>query len=103
MLSPTLDFTHRGGLRYAVSIGDEAPQIVTLRADPTPGSADFAAWNQAVSDNAYVATSRHRVAHAGAQVLKIWRVDPGLVFQRIELFRGEPRHSYLGPPESARR
>ncbi len=103
VLSPTLDFTHRGGLRYAVSIGDEAPQIVTLRADPTPGSADFAAWNRAVSDNAYVATSRHRVQHAGAQVLKIWRVDPGLVFQRIELFRGEARRSYLGPPESTRR
>jgi len=103
VLSPSLDFQHRGGLRYAVSIGDEAPQIVTVRADPTPGSADFAAWNRAVGDNAYVAASHHRVARAGAQTLKLWRVDPGVVFQRIELFRGAPPQSYLGPPESVRR
>jgi len=102
VLSPTLDFMHRGGLRFAVSIGDEAPQIVTMKLDPTPGAADFAAWERAVSDNAYVALSHHHVA-AGAQTLRLWRVDPGVVFQRVEVWRGEPRSSYLGPPESARR
>ena len=102
VLSPTLDFLHRGGLRFAVSIGDEPPQVVTMKLDPTPGSADFAAWEQAVSDNAYVAVSHHRVA-AGAQTLKLWRVDPGVVFQRVEMWRGAWRESYLGPPESARR
>ncbi|HEX3124093.1 MAG TPA: glycosyl hydrolase 115 family protein, partial [Rhodanobacteraceae bacterium] len=78
VLSPTLDFLHRGGLRFAVSIGDEPPQIVTMKLDPTPGSADFAAWEKAVSDNAYAAVSHHHVA-AGAQTLKLWRVDPGVV------------------------
>jgi hypothetical protein len=102
VLSPTLDFLHRGGLRLAVSIGDEAPQVVTMKLDPTPGAADFASWERAVSDNAYVAVSHHHVA-AGAQTLKIWRVDPGVVFQRVEVWRGDPRASYLGPPESARR
>ena len=102
VLSPTLDFLHRGGLRFAVSIGDEAPQIVTMKLDPTPGSGDFAAWEHAVSDNAYVAVSHHHVA-AGAQTLQLWRVDPGVVFQRVEVWRGAVRASYLGPPESARR
>jgi hypothetical protein len=102
VLSPTLDFLHRGGLRFAVSVDDEAPQIVTMKLDPTPDAADFAAWERAVSDNAYVAVSHHHVA-AGAQTLKLWRVDPGVVFQRVEVWRGEPRASYLGPPESARR
>ncbi len=102
VLSPTLDFLHRGGLRFAVSIGDEPPQIVTMKLDPTPGSADFAAWERAVSDNAYVAVSHHHIAAAGTQTLKLWRVDPGVVFQRVEVWRGAPRTSYLGPPESLR-
>ncbi len=102
VLSPTLDFQNRGGQRYAVSIGDEEPQVVTMRLDPTPGHADFPAWERAVSDSVYVATSRHQV-EAGAQVLKLWMVDPGVVFQRVELVRDELRPSYLGPPESQRR
>ncbi len=101
MLSPTLDFLHRGGLRFAVSIGDESPQIVAMKLDPTPGSDDFAAWERAVSDNAYVAVSHHHVGAGGAQTLKLWRVDPGVVFQRVEVWRGSA--SYLGPPESERR
>jgi hypothetical protein len=103
VLSPTLDFLHRGGLRFAVSIGDEPPQIVTMKIDPTPGSVDFAAWERAVSDNAYVALSLHHAASAGAQTLKLWRIDPGVVFQRVEVWRGAARASYLGPPESVRR
>jgi hypothetical protein len=101
VLSPTLDFLHRGGLRFAVSIGDETPQVVTMKLDPTPGSADFATWEHAVSDNAYVAISHHHGA-AGAQTLKLWRVDPAVVFQRVEVWRGAQRASYLGPPESLR-
>ena len=102
VVSPSLDFLHRGGLRFAVSIGDEAPQTLTLNMDPTPGAPDFAAWERAVSDNAFVATSTHHAA-AGAQTLKVWRIDPGVVFQRIEIWRGGVRASYLGPPESVRR
>lgn len=103
VLSPTLDFLNRGGLRFALSIGDEPPQVVTVHADPSPGSASFAAWERAVSDSVYVAVSRHHVAHGGAQTLKLWSIDPGLVFQRIEITRSTLPPSYLGPPESQRR
>jgi hypothetical protein len=103
VLSPTLDFQHRGGLRFAVSIDDETPQIVTMKSDPTPGHAYFSAWERAVSDSVYVARSRHHVERAGAHTLKLWRVDSGMVFQRIELLRGADRASYLGPPESLKR
>ncbi|MFT4249551.1 MAG: glycosyl hydrolase 115 family protein [Pseudomonas sp.] len=102
VLSPSLDVRGGGGLRYAVSVGDEPPQVVTMRLDPTPGHADFRAWEQAVADGVYVGTSRHRV-RAGAQTIRLWQVDPGVVFQRLELVRGVLRPSYLGPPESVRR
>jgi len=99
VMSPTLDFQHRGGLRYAVSIDGDAPQVVTVKSDPTPGHADFNAWTRAVSDSVYVGTSRHR-AKAGNRTLRVWRVDPGVVFQRIEVVRKGARQSYLGPVES---
>ncbi|GAA5069182.1 glycosyl hydrolase 115 family protein [Lysobacter panacisoli] len=101
-MSPALDVQNRGGLRYAVAVGDEPPRIVTVKADPTPGHADFAAWEDAVRDSVQVARSRHRV-DGGNQTLTLWAIDRGLVFQRIELVRGTPRESYLGTPESQRR
>ncbi|MDR0184076.1 glycosyl hydrolase 115 family protein [Lysobacter arvi] len=99
VMSPTLDFQHRGGLRYAVSIDGEAPEVVTVKSDPTPGHADFKAWERAVSDSVYVGTSRHD-AKAGNRTLRIWRVDPGVVLQRVEIARDGARATYLGPPES---
>ncbi|WP_028916823.1 glycosyl hydrolase 115 family protein [Pseudoxanthomonas sp. J35] len=102
VMAPPLDIRHRGGLRYAVSIGDEAPQLVNVRLDPTPGDRDFRAWEAAVIDNSHAASSRHRV-RAGANTLKLWLVDPGLVFQRVEVLRRPWPPTTLGPPESARR
>jgi hypothetical protein len=99
VLSPTLDYANRGGLRYAVSIGDGAPEVVTMKLDPTPGHADFQAWQRAVADSVHVGRSRHAVK-AGAQVLRLWRVDPGVVVQRIQTSRGGADSSRLGPPES---
>jgi hypothetical protein len=35
-------------------------------------------------------------------VLTFWSLDPGLVLQKVVVYTGRPRPSYLGPPESAR-
>jgi len=102
VLSPSLDYQHRGGLRYAVAFDDAAPQTVTMHLDPTPGHPRFRDWERAVSDSVHVASSRHHV-EAGARTLKLWRVDPGVVVQRIEIVRDGLRPSYLGPPESVQR
>jgi hypothetical protein len=103
-LSPTLDFRGGGGLRFAVSLDDGAPQTLTMKLDPTPGSAGFAAWEKAVSDGAYVASAKFHVDKAGARTLKLWRIDPGVVFQRIGIVRDGARDdSYLGAPESLQR
>jgi hypothetical protein len=89
-------------LRFAVSVGEGAPQLVAIKADPTTGSADFRAWERAVSDGVFVGIAKVQ-AGAGAQTLKLWRVDPGVVIQRIEVVRGTLPPSYLGPPQSTRR
>ncbi|GAA4051835.1 hypothetical protein GCM10022409_43390 [Hymenobacter glaciei] len=100
-LAPTLDFTNTTGLRYAVSIDDEAPQIINLHTGLKPGESNLV-WEQAVANNIILKTSQHRVAAAGAHVLKFWRVDPGVVLEKLVVSQGELPASYLGPPASAR-
>jgi hypothetical protein len=97
VLSPTLAFRGTGGLRFAVSIDDETPQLVSVGADE-----DGRDWAEAVSRNTWIRTTRHHVSSAGRHVVRLWLVDPGLDFQRLVLFRGTLPPSYLGPPESPR-
>lgn len=97
VLSPTLDFHGRGGLRFAVSIDDHPPQPVNV------GRSEGRDWEQAVARNAWIATTRLHVVSAGEHVVRLWLVDPGVDFQRLVLFRGALPPSYLGPPESERR
>jgi hypothetical protein len=96
-LAPTLKFQPGSGLRYAVSIDDEAPQIVNVHADE---SLKF--WEKAVSDGAVVFQTKHTLAKPGKHVLKFWTVDPGLVLQKLVIDAGGLRPSYLGPQESPR-
>ena len=95
-LSPTLAF-HKKGLRYAIAIDDEAPQIVNMNAD-----ASDQAWAQHVSDNINIQTTIHFIHQAGWHVLKYWALDPGVVLQKIVVDMGGVESSYLGPPESFR-
>ncbi len=99
VLSPTLDFKGQTGLRYAVSIDDGPPQIVNVH----EGGVTEREWEQAVAKNAWHKTTRHRIAEVGPHMVKLWMVDPGLVFQRIHLRTGDVPSTYLGPPESPRR
>jgi len=91
-LSPTLDFHNSGGLRYAVSFNDEPPQIVNMH--------DQMAWEEWVSNAVAVQATSHTLVDTGAQVLKFWAVDPGVVLQRLVVETSGARPSYLGPPET---
>jgi hypothetical protein len=95
--SPSIDFQNNGGLRYAISIDDEAPQIVNLQADDSK-----AAWGRSVSDNIILSTSKHNINRPGKHIVKVWRVDAGVVLQKILIDFGGVKPSYLGPPESFR-
>jgi hypothetical protein len=96
-LAPTQKFQPGAGLRYAVSFDDEAPQVVNVHADDSLG-----AWEKAVADGVKILSTRHAIARPGRHVLTFWSLDPGLVLQKIVVYTGRPRPSYLGPPESAR-
>ncbi|UEG52263.1 glycosyl hydrolase 115 family protein [Mucilaginibacter daejeonensis] len=95
-LSPTLDILDKGGLRFAVSIDNEEPEIMNMHAKETPGE-----WNRLVANSIREMASEHHFAKAGKHVLKFWRIDPGVVLQKIVFDTGGVQRSYLGPPPYA--
>lgn len=97
VLAPTLKFQPGTGLRYAVALGDEPPQVVNLHADASERT-----WERRVSDGVAVHRTRHHVAAAGEQRLRFYALDAGVVLQRLVLDAGGLKPSYLGPPESPR-
>jgi hypothetical protein len=100
-LSPTQDFKKQGGLKYAIAIDNEKPQIVNMNEGeiiPDYKYADW--WKNSVGDHIKIKLSSHKVEASGKHVLKIWVLDPGIVFQRFVINVGGLKPSYLGPVES---
>ena len=95
-VAPTLPFAPGRGLRFAVSVDAGAPQVD----DYQPEVGDGGPWAQSVLDGVRRAAFHALVPAAGRHVLRLWRIDPGVVFERIEIDRGGIRPSYLGPPEA---
>jgi hypothetical protein len=96
-LSPTLNFHDTQGLRYAVSFDDGDPRIVNMHEKATMRD-----WEQWVSNNVTLTTSRHVIAKPGMHTLKFWMVDPGIALQKLVVETAKEKPSYLGPPESYR-
>ncbi len=100
-LNPTLNFKKTEGLVYGISIDNENPQLVNMHAGDTIPDWKYPQWwNTAVTDKVMKEKSAHIITKAGEHILKIWLVDPGIVFQKIIINRGGLKPSYLGPPES---
>jgi hypothetical protein len=91
--APSLDFTGGAGLRYALSIDDERPQVIDIN-----GGETRAAWERWVADDANQQIVTLDVKAAGAHILKLWMVDPGVAFERLVLATRQIPESYLGPP-----
>lgn len=89
--SPSLDVLNRGGLRYAVSIDDNAPVIGDLMAGPANR------WEKAVADNIRIAVTTHETNKSGPHTIRIWGIDPGVVIQRVIVTRGALPRSKIGP------
>ena len=100
-LSPTLNYKKNEGLKYAIAIDDEEPQIINVHEGDTIPDWEYPDWwNNSVTDHIRKKLSEHKQLKAGKHTLKIWMVDPGVVFQKFVIDGGGLKPSYLGPPES---
>ncbi|MGN0472515.1 MAG: glycosyl hydrolase 115 family protein [Lachnospiraceae bacterium] len=84
-------------LRYAVGVGDGVPETVNLLPSGfISGSCYEWQWCRAVERNAHVGDSVAELP-AGKVELRIYGVDPGLLVQKVVVYREELPQSYLGP------
>jgi hypothetical protein len=102
-LSPRNNVLPTPGLRYAVSVDDETPQVVNVTtatgADDTSMNRQ---WERNTSNNVNLTSTVHMINTPGVHVLKFWMVDPTVVLQNLVVDTGGVAPSYLGPPESLR-
>lgn len=93
--APSWPFMPGQGLRYAIAIDGESPQVVNLTADM-----GNATWEDTVRADVRVSRTRHSKLAAGSHKLRIYSLDPGVTLQKIVIDNGGLQPSYLGPPES---
>ncbi|MES1216233.1 MAG: glycosyl hydrolase 115 family protein [Bacteroidota bacterium] len=94
--SPTLNFHNDEGLKYGISIDDEAPQIISINKDDN----NTRTWEGWVANSIIIKTSNHYISKPGRHIIKFWMVNPGVVLQKIVADMGGVEPSYLGPPET---
>jgi len=95
-ISPTIDFTGKDGLKFAVSLDEQPPIVVNISKDYT---SDYA-WGQSVASNIKIFKTPLVFNKAGKHTINYWMINPGMVLQKLVLDLGGLKPSYLGPPES---
>jgi len=100
-LSPRANVFATDGLKYAVSIDDEAPQIVneTIATGASDASMNRQ-WERITSENVALISTAHTISSPGVHTLKFWMVSPTVILQKLVADTGGLKPSYLGPPES---
>jgi hypothetical protein len=95
-LIPTQPLQSGKGLRYAIGIDNQIPDIVKVGLDAEVSSAK---WSQNVLNAMTIGTNKLKISQ-GAHVLKIYAVDAGVVLDKIVINTGGLRNSYLAPTET---
>ncbi|HTF94616.1 MAG TPA: glycosyl hydrolase 115 family protein [Cellvibrio sp.] len=95
LFAPSWPMIPGNGLRYAVAIDDEPPQIIDLVADMTNTT-----WEETVRTDVRSMITEHKGIAAGAHKVRIYSLDPGVTLQKIIIDTGGLLPSYLGPTES---
>lgn len=100
-VSPTQNYQKNEGLKFAIAIDDEEPQIININENEIKPDWAYAAWwTKSVADHIKNSVSEHKDIKAGIHTLKVWAMDPGIVIQKFVIDAGGLKPSYLGPPES---
>ena len=92
ILAPSVAFQP---LRYSLQLDNGRAQLVEGWKEKNEGE-----WPRAVSDGVRRSTFSLGKLAAGPHTVRFCRVDPGVVLERLLIFKQEPQQ-YLGPPESA--
>ena len=95
ILAPTMNFVPGRGLRFAVSV-DDGPRTIVDALEHNAQSD----WETAVSDGVKKVSIPLSISAPGYHTLKVWMVDPGVVLEKIVVYKDRLLPSYLGPPES---
>jgi hypothetical protein len=102
-LSPRNDVLAHGGLRYAISVDRETPQVVNIQQQTGADDATMnRQWERNTSDNVNRTVTMHLINKPGVHTLTFWAIDPTVVLQELIVDAGGVEDSYLGPPESMR-
>jgi hypothetical protein len=96
MISPTIDFTHTDGLKFAVSVDDHLPVTVNISRDYSTDRA----WGKSVADNIKIFKTALKFDQPGKHTIKYWMISPGVVLQKLVLDLGGLKPAFLGPPET---
>ncbi len=91
---PTHRINPQRGLRYAVAVDSDPPQIIDLE---TPEFSET--WGANVLRAAAFGTTTHNIP-AGKHTLHIYMVDPGVVVDHITIDLGGLPRTYLPPAET---
>lgn len=91
-LIPTYPVAGGRDLRFAVSVGDQEPTLVSLERETGD-----AAWKQAVLSGSVTANATLEIDAPGRHRLRLWVVDAGVVVDKWFLHQGELAPRFLGP------
>jgi len=95
-LSPTLNYHNHEGLVYALSLDNDPPREINMHQ-----SESLQKWEKWVANNINVQSTVHHITEPGLHTLKWWRVDAGVVLQKVVISKKDLTGlAYLGPPES---
>lgn len=102
--SPTINYSTREGMYYGLSFDEEKPVQVNYDYEPTVFNYNGRVpknWHKHVSNSIKIVTTEFDINDSGNHILNFFRVDDGLVLQKIviETDTTLPK-SYLGPQES---
>lgn len=104
--APTNNLEDGRNMRYAVSVDENEPEMVSTLLDEHynigAGHARSRDWAEGVLNNCHYGENRMKL-EPGLHTIRVFGVEAGLVLQKLVLYKeGAMKESYFGPTESSR-
>jgi len=102
ILSSCLNFDPARAVKMGVQFDLQNGHVITIVPEGYNAGDGNKDWEESVKDGVRKVKWTDTISMPGSHILKIWRVDPAVVVQKILVDCGGLKPSYLGPPESRR-